>query len=320
MDEVVEYKKKKVYFFHLSGGKQTHLESLKPKIIELYDDFYNRRYDNVPDLTINGERIFVSAMTRFETAAVQTENGPVMEFVYQLNIQRVDPSRDVEYGVLTQEVDERRHKLELADNEASEGNYGPLVNTEVLYDPYRKVLCRTRCTGDLSNALLLRFIKLAFNLRGAKMEVILNQRGVDAIDDFSALKTLRIAVASPNNFLDFADDGRSEYADMRFASSMRGNKYAYVLSGTNLEKHTLKRKLNSLMSEGENFSLETAVIEGENDGIFEPIDLLKNKLTYSGQIIIKNGEKITIKHYFRMLEYSFRDKLDFLKAQFEFVD
>lgn len=310
-------KPKRVYFYRLNPGKRTDYSELQTKIITLYNEFFNRDYSNAPDVTINGERIFISAMSKFETKIeIDTDGESFMGYALLLNIQRVDPHRDVEYGVLTKSVYERRKTLKAEESDSSNDDIGPLVNTEILFDPFRRIICRTRNDGDLSNYLLTKFIKQAFDIKGAKLDIILDQKGLDAIDSLDATTLLKISVSSPDNFNKLTDDSRNEFAEMKMAKQFNTEKYSMVLSGPNLKKARIKKKLKEMLAEDEKYKVEQAEIEGLDNGNFEPVNLIKNKLIYSGAIHYREHENITIKHYFALLEQAFKTKFKFIQSQF----
>ncbi|WGI19901.1 hypothetical protein [Latilactobacillus sakei] len=312
------FKSKRVYFYRVNLGKRTNGDSFQTNVISAYDKFYRRDYSDAPEATINGERIYISAMSKvvdFDDEKLENEDFYFSPYAILINIARVDPSKEVEYGVLTNQVDERRKTLgEVADIDDSGDNIGPLVNTQIIYDPFRRVLARKRSTGDLSNYLLCKFIKAAFDVKGISFEIMLNKKGMTDIDKFTSVYEAEYKIAAPDNFKSYANDDRSEFGDIKFASDVNSEAYKIVLTGANLTKKNLKTKLKNILTE-DSFEVKMAQITGLTDGQESTVDLIKNKLVYDGRVEFEN--KVTIKDFFNLLEFAYKEEFNFIKTMYK---
>lgn len=325
------YKDSRVYFYQLALGKRTDRDAFRRNVIKLWDIFDKRQYSQAPEMLIDEQKVYVSAMEKVPLGIEVLPDGKALNtFALMMNIQRINPHEQVKFGDLTMSPDVRLKTLsnELAGmqdeskhakkliQQINDGQIGPLVNSPILYDPFRRILLRVRQNGDLSNQQLVRFIKQSFRCPGVYMQMILDGQSTADMDAFDALVELRYAVASPNNFVDLADNDRSEFQDLAVASDMHSQDIQVVMTGSNLTKRAAKKKVTDLLTDHDGFETKKAIVKGIADGSDKEIDFFKNRLRYDGKIDYDSTTGITIKDCFNLLAWAYKNKLEFLKNRY----
>ncbi|HEP1411054.1 TPA: hypothetical protein VB440_001552 [Streptococcus pyogenes] len=261
-------------FFKLNSSKESNLALFNTKIKELYANFQERNYAAIPTLEIDGLQYYISAMEK-----VNSEEIINSERLYHLllTISRVDTQSPIVLADTEQNIDIRKREVEHGENE------GLVVETRLIFDPFRQVIVVYNQRGTINNHDLKRFFCKIINVRGLRFEIILNAEAFNRLDNLDVAQSITYTIASPDNFRSFRNDSRSENGDLKFASALSGELMKITINSASLTKRKLKEKISGIFS-NENLNVTTAKIEGLKDGIFEPIDLIKNKLLYSGNI------------------------------------
>ncbi|HFI0514133.1 TPA: hypothetical protein ACGOXW_001877 [Streptococcus suis] len=267
-------KQAKANFFKLSSSKESNLELFNNKIKEMYSNFQNKIYDNVPTLDINDLQYYISAMRRIDSDEVV--NGERLYCVV-MTISRVDTKSQILLANLENSIDSRKREVEHGENE------GLVVDTRVLFDPFRQIIIVYNQRGTINNYDLQRFFCKIIEVRGLKFDIILNKEAMRRLDNLDVIKSISYTVASPDNFKTYRDDDRSESGDFKFANSISGESMKVTIASSSLTKVGIKDKIKELFSDG-NLEVRSATVDGWNDGIQEPIDLIRNKLKYIGWI------------------------------------
>ncbi|QWV87430.1 hypothetical protein KQ224_04970 [Streptococcus parasuis] len=267
-------KQAKANFFKLSSSKESNLELFNNKIKEMYSNFQNKIYDNVPTLDINDLQYYISAMRRIDSDEVV--NGERLYCVV-MTISRVDTKSQILLANLENSIDSRKREVEHGENE------GLVVDTRVLFDPFRQIIIVYNQRGTINNYDLQRFFCKIIGVRGLKFDIILNKEAMRRLDNLDVIKSISYTVASPDNFKTYRDDDRSESGDFKFANSISGESMKVTIASSSLTKVGIKDKIKELFSDG-NLEVRSATVDGWNDGIQEPIDLIRNKLKYIGWI------------------------------------
>lgn len=270
----MESKQAKAYFFKLNSSKESNLALFNAKIRELYANFQNRNYAAIPTLEIDGLQYYVAAMSKVNSEEII--NGEQLYHLL-LTISRVDTKSQIVLANIEQNIDTRKREIEHGENE------GLVVDTRLIFDPFRQIIVVYNQRGTINNYDLKRFFCKVINVRGLKFEIILNSEAFDRLDNLDVAQSITYTIASPDNFRSFRDDSRSENGDLKFANALSGESMKITISSSSLTKRKLREKISEIFS-NENLNVKTAKVEGLKDGVYEPIDLIKNKLQYSGYI------------------------------------
>ncbi|MBM6413523.1 hypothetical protein [Lacticaseibacillus paracasei] len=326
-----KYKSARVYFYQMALGKRTNRDSFRKSVLDLWKVFEKKQYSKVPEFIIDDNKVYVSSMEKVPLGDQILPGGKVLEtFALMMNIQRVNPNEPVRFGDLTMRPDIRlktlSNELEGMQKDSprakelmkqiDDGNIGPLINSPVLYDPFRRILLRVRQSGDLTNQQLMRFFKRGFNCPGAFLQMILDGQSTTDIDGLDLLLEFSYAVASPDNFSAFANNAQSEFKDLEAASDMNSQTIKVVMMGPDLTKRKAKKKIDELLSTQSGLETKTAVVKGIADGSEKEMDFIKNRLKYDGTINYDSKKGITIKDYFNLLSWAYQQKMNFLKARY----
>lgn len=326
-----KYKEAKVYFYRMELGKRTDRDVFRRNVLALWDVFDKRDYSQIPELILDDQSIYISAMEKVPLRTEILPGGKVLDtFALMMNLQRINPNEPVSFGDLTMPLNKRlktlSNELENMQKESTHARelmqqiadrkIGPLVNSPILYDPFRRVLLRIRQNGDLTNNELVRYLKSTFQAPGAYLQIILDGQSTADIDGFDLLTELSYAVASPDNFAAFADNSRSEFKDLAAASDLNSRDVKIIMTGPNLTKKKAKKKVDELLSSHEELDTKKAAVRGIADGSEKEIDFIKNRLRYNGQIQYESKTGITIKDNFNLLSWAYKNRLEFIKERY----
>ncbi|HFI0586235.1 TPA: hypothetical protein ACGO00_000357 [Streptococcus suis] len=295
-------KQAKANFFKLSSSKESNLELFNNKIKEMYSNFQNKIYDNIPTLDINDLQYYISAMQKIDSDEVV--NGERLYCVL-MTISRVDTKSQILLANLENSIDSRKREVEHGENE------GLVVDTRVLFDPFRQIIVVYNQRGTINNYDLQRFFCKIIEVRGLKFDIILNKEAMRRLDNLDVIKSISYTVASPDNFKTYRDDDRSESGDFKFANSISGESMKVTIASSSLTKVGIKDKIKELLSDG-NLKVTSATVDGWNDGIQEPIDLIRNKLKYNG--LINYEEIIDDKAVYGFLTTAYYHYYEYLKS------
>lgn len=297
---------KKVNFFRLVGGRQGGTEDFRQKIEETYEYLKTKKFSLIKTLTINDDKYYIEAMNKL---ALPKEND-VELYCWLIDISRVDVNQEIAIADITKEIDKRRTTIE-ADEFT-----GPIVDSQIIFDPFRNVIGVLNNRGGVSLSTLKRFISMLIEKKGIKLEIILDEEGIKKIGKLDIATSVSYTVAAPDKFTSFRDDSRSEFGDMAYANFLSGNELKIEVRSEGLKKDNLANKVRALFS-SEDVSIKTMKVDGMMDGREETIDLIKNKLVYTGWLTFE--EKIKIKDAFDFLTVAYLDKYKYIKKYYSIV-
>lgn len=270
----MESKQAKANFFKLNSSKKSNLGLFNKKIKEMYSNFQDKNYQSIPTLDIDGLQYYVSAMQKVNS---DEELGGERLYCILMTISRVDTESQILLANLENTIDSRKREVEHGENE------GLVVDTRLLFDPFRQIIVVYNQRGTINNRDLQRFFSKIIEVRGLKFEIILNQKAMKRLDHLDVVKSVSYTVASPDNFKAYRDDNRTESGDFKFANSISGESIKITIKSESLAKEGIKDKIQKLLSDG-SLKVTTATVDGWSNGVEEPIDLIKNKLKYKGVI------------------------------------
>lgn len=297
----MESKQAKANFFRLNSSKLSNLDLFNDKVNEMYTNFTKKQYNAIPTLPIDNLKYYVSAM---EKVYQDEELGGEHTYVVLMTISRVDTTSKILLANLENTIDKRKREVKHGENE------GLVVDTRLLFDPFRQILVVYNQRGTINNRDLKRFFCKIIGVRGLKFEIILNQEAMRRLDNLDIAQSISYTVASPDNFNSYRDDRRSEFGDFNFANSVAGESVKIVIESSSLTKSKIKNKLRDLFSNG-NIDIKSATVKGLNDGILEPIDLIKNKLQYQGSIMYE--DEIDDRSVYGFLNMAYNHYYDYLR-------
>ncbi|HHL9843456.1 TPA: hypothetical protein ACRBS1_001753, partial [Streptococcus pyogenes] len=274
----MENKPAKASFFKLSSSKESNLKLFIEKMEEMFDNFRKKQYSNIPTLEINDLMYYINAMQK--VTSEEELNGTNL-FYWLVTISRVDTESPIILANLEKNIDVRKREIEHGDNE------GLVVDTRLLFDPFRQILVVYNQRGTINNYDLRRFFCQIIGVRGLKFDIILNSDAFKRVGKLDVVNSISYTVASPTNFKEFRDDTQSENADLKFANSMLGESMQVVIKSNHLSKKNIFDKFSDMLV-NDSVNVKNAKVEGLTDGHPELIDLIKNKLEYKGTIFYEN--------------------------------
>ena len=294
---------KRVNFFKLIAGRQGGIDEFRQNMEETYNNLKNKKYSSIPTLEINDDKYYIEAMDRLDLP----DEDDMDVYCWLIDISRVDVNQEIAIGDLTKEIDERRTVIE--GNEDT----GPIVDSQIIFDPFRNIIGVLSTRGGVTLVNLKRFISKLIDKKGIKLEIILDENGIKKIGKLDIVHSISYVVATPDNFKTFKDNSRGEMGDMAVANYLSGEKMQVKIESSALSKSHLVNKIASLRSSTE-ITIDALSVEGLENGKEETINLIKNKLIYFGNMQFE--EKITIKDAFEFLKIAYLDKFEFIKSQF----
>lgn len=272
-------KKAKAIFFKLNSSNESNLGLFNGKIKEMYSNFKNKNYREIPTLDIDELNYYVSAMEKVDSdEVIATERL----YCILMTIARVDTKSQIMLADLENTIDLRKREVEHGENE------GLVVETRLLFDPFRQIIVIYNQRGTINNSDLRRFFCKMIDVKGLKFDIILNKKAMKRLNDLDVVKSISYTVASPDNFEAYRNDNRTESGDFKFANSISGESIKVTIKSEGLAKVGIIDKVKKLLSDN-SLNVTTATVDGWCNGIEEPIDLIKNKLKYNGNI---NYEKV----------------------------
>lgn len=278
-------------FYHIEG-KESTIQKIDEKLKETFLYLENKQSQKIKTVKLRDNSYYICAMDK----AYVDENDSE-KFAWLISISRLDPTSPIEIGDLKKEIEERNQQLPVEDGQ------GRVIDTQFLYNPDTHICAFARTTGGLNKALFKSFLINYCSIRGITFAVILKQDALEKLDEIKYLKSFEYKVAKIDNFSAEKDMNRDELKDIEYASdigaaTMTTKIIAEKDSSMNVKKIIKKAKL--LFSNSESLGIEKLDIDGiDNDGIFEPIDLIQHKLDYKGKIEYDN--LITEKNMFDYL-------------------
>lgn len=124
--------------------------------------------------------------------------------------------------------------------------------------------------------------------------------------------SLTYTIAKVNNLSDIADENRDELKDLKYASELKANNMTMILKADSMNVKGVIDKAKMLFKNSEELGVKKLKLEGiDDDGIFEPVDLVQHKLVYRGEVKYENV--VTIKNMFNFLEQAYHKHYEFCR-------
>lgn len=297
----------RVNFFKLTPGKKGGVDEFREVLQESFDNIQNKRWSKIPTLRINDDDYYIQAMQkRILDEKISGSNA----YYWLLTISRVNFDQEIVLANVTKTIDERRREIDHDENE------GIVVDTQILFDPFRNILGVYARRGTINTYDLRRFICKLVNVKGVQFEIILNKNGYLRLDKLDIIDSISYKVASPDNFKSYKDDSRAEFGDFKFAKEAKGNELYVVLKSNQLSKPSVIKKAKDILS-GTDVEVKALTVDGIADGVADSIDLIKNKLFYSGDIEFE--KEIDDKAAYGLLNKAFDKYHPYFKEKFSII-
>jgi len=306
-------KRKKIAFYQLSEGKNKF--DLKARADEVYTRFQAEKYDEIPELTIDGVAYYISAIQKLSfDVFVSYKQETEEQYCYAVNIANVNSSQQIKYGDLSKVVNEREEVIDLSDDNVDMSKVGPLSDTQFLIDPFYAVIAMGRTIGGTNMWALKKFLSQLFSARGIRLAYIPDTKGIDSIDGMSLLTSISYKVSKTGDVKDKKKESRSEMGDIKTARELEADDFEVRMKATSMNKGKAKNKIKSLFSMNNEFDkVESIQVEGIQNGQEVLYDLIKNKLCYRGNIEFDDTKGVTIRNNFDYLSLAYDDKLEFIR-------
>lgn len=297
-------KSARVNFFKVTARNMDKVNKFIRKLEEIQRYFEKRQYDKMPTLSIDEDKYYIHAMQKRE---IEEYLEGQRLYYWLLTIARVDFDREIELSNIKKNINERRRPIDHEEDE------GLVLDTQIIFDPFRAIIAVYSRRGTISTANLKRFICNLVGERGIMLEVILDKDGYDRLKNFTVIDQLIYRVASPTKFDAYRNETRDEFADLRFAENFKSKELFIVLKPTG-NKESLLKKVKNLLSLDKD-ELKTLKVDGINDGVKDEVDLIKNKLTYRGNIRYKGT--LDDQAIYGFLNQSYDEHYEYLRSRFE---
>lgn len=268
----METKPATVNFFRVNSRSTSKVKSFVDKLEEVHQYFEQEEYERIATLEINQDKYYIQAMQK---RTLESNHDGKNFYYWLITISRVNIGEDIIIADLSKRIDRRRRTVDQGDAE------GLVVDTRIVFDPFRLLLLSYNQRGTINNADLKRFICKLVDVRGIMLEVVLNKDGYNRLNNLDLITEVTYKVASPNKFNAFSDDSRSEHGDLKFAKVMSSDELYITLKSNGLNKRSIVSKVHELFSK-EDIEVKSMRVDGINDGVRDPIELIKNKLDYKG--------------------------------------
>lgn len=268
----------KVEFYKLESGRAGGVKEFRDKLEEIHGFFERKNWDAIPNLKINDDVYYINAMQR-RTIGDKFNNENM--YYWLVTLSKVKFDQNIILADIRKKVNERRREVEHEENE------GLVVDSRFIFDPFRNVLAIYNKRGTVNRYELRKFICELVSVKGIQFEIILNEDGYKRVNQLNIIDKVTYKVASPDNFSKYKDENRSEFGDLKFAKSVHGSELKVEVKSSQLTKKNLVEKAKNVFS-AEDLDVKSFMIDGFSDGKPETIDLVKNKLNYYGNIVIRD--------------------------------
>ncbi|HEM3064719.1 TPA: hypothetical protein U0808_001577, partial [Streptococcus suis] len=181
------------------------------KIEEIFSLFEKKEYRKIPTLEIDNQQLYIEAMRKVEVV-----DEDLNLFYWLLTISKIDPDSNITIADTMKQVNQRKRTVEHSDTE------GLVVDTRILFDPFRQIIVVYNQRGTVNNTELKKFFCKLIDVRGLIFEIIMNQEAYDRIDKLDQINQLTYRVASVNNFKNYRDENRGEYGDLKLMEKFHG--------------------------------------------------------------------------------------------------
>lgn len=126
--------------------------------------------------------------------------------------------------------------------------------------------------------------------------------------------SLEYKIAAPKNVTQI-DNNRDELKDIEYADALSAGTMTMILKAEKDSKLNLarvKEKAKTLFQNSETLGIKKLLLEGTNDdGVFEPIDLIEHKVDYHGSVEYNNY--ITDRNMFDFLRKAYYNNYDYFR-------
>lgn len=113
----------------------------------------------------------------------------------------------------------------------------------------------------------------------------------------------------------YKDNSRDEIKDMEYANDVGAQKMTVCLQADSLKLKDIIAKAKLLFKNSENLGITKLKVEGiDDDGVFEPVDLVQHKLVFHGYVEYDNI--VTIENMFGFLEKAYHKYYDYCVRNF----
>ncbi|MEI4387385.1 hypothetical protein V9Z06_07390 [Streptococcus suis] len=303
MQKEQQIKEATAKFFKLNSSNKSNLKKLIIKIEEIFSLFEKKEYRKIPTLEIDNQQLYIEAMRKVEVV-----DEDLNLFYWLLTISKIDPDSNITIADTMKQVNQRKRTVEHSDTE------GLVVDTRILFDLFRQIIVVYNQRGTVNNTELKKFFCKLIDVRGLIFEIIMNQEAYDRIDKLDQINQLTYRVASVNNFKNYRDENRGEYGDLKLMEKFHGRELLLTMKLNDTSKTSIIEKFRNLFSD-DSLEVKSAKVDGINDGIEDNIDLIRNKLKYSG--LITYNSELDDESIYKFLEQAFENKYLYLKNIFE---
>lgn len=304
----MKQKPARVNFFRLKPGKKGGVEEFKKNLEATFSDVEKNNWKNVPTLELDDDKYYISSMQ--QRMLDENYNGEEL-YYWLITISRVDFDQEIILADVTKTIDERRREVEHSDDE------GLVVDTRIIFDPFRNILAIYAQRGTINTNDLRKFICALVDRRGIQFEIILNSDGYLRINKLDIVQQISYKVASPDNFKSYANESRAEFADFKFAKNAKGEELTVIVKSNQLEKKNVLKKAQDMLSTPDEVEVKSLTVDGISDGVFDSIDLIKNKLVYKGNI--EFNREIDNRAAYGLLNKAYDKYYSYLKSQFKIL-
>lgn len=303
-----KFKSKTVNFYHIEGTNKDKESEILKQIDDTLSDTYSKlkthQSKDIETISIKDNNYYIYSMDK----AYIDEQGE--DYAWLISISRLDPTRPINIGDLNKEIESRNKTLDKTEKE------GEVVDTQFLYDPNTHICAFARTLGGLNRALFKTFLLRFCDVRGIELAIIPDEVAINKLDKMKQTSSLTYTVAKVNNISNLADENEDELKDLKYASDLNANQMTMVLKADSMDTKGVIKKAKMLFNNSENLGIKKLELEGINDdGVFEPVDLVQHKLVYHGKVEYDNT--VTRKNMFNFLEVAYHKYYDFCRKQFK---
>lgn len=297
-------KNKTVNFYHIESKNKDKESEILAKIDKCIEETYlnlkNHKSENIQTITIKDNQYYIYSMSK----AYVDETGN--KYAWLIDISRLDPTRPINIGDLNKDIESRNKTLDTTDGQ------GEVVDTQFLYDPDTHVCIFARILGGINKALFKSFLLKFCNIRGIEIAIIPDEIAINKLDTLKETSSLTYTVARIDNLSNIADENRDELKDLQYANELQANQMTMILKADSMNKQGVIDKAKMLFKNSEDLGIKKLELEGINDdGIFEPVDLVQHKLVYHGKVEYENV--VTIRNMFDFLEVAYHEHYNFCR-------
>ncbi|MFQ3625303.1 hypothetical protein U2F58_06975 [Lactobacillus johnsonii] len=302
---MTQYKNKKprtVNFYHIEGKDET-LKKLDDKISTTYNLLKTHHSDQIETIEMGDNKYYIYSMNK----AYVDESGQI--YAWLINLSRLDPTSPIQVGDMKKNIEQRNETLPITDDQ------GSVVNTQFLYDTHTHICAFARTAGGVNKALFKSFLLRFCKIRGLNLAIVPDEIAINKLDKMQDTSLITYSVAKINNLSSIKDNSRDEIKDMEYANDVGAQKMTVCLQADSLKLKDIIAKAKLLFKNSENLGITKLKVEGiDDDGVFEPVDLVQHKLVFHGYVEYDNI--VTIENMFGFLEKAYHKYYDYCVRNF----